>query len=111
MCRKEDTKLVADKGKLVEVVERSGVIPNGTGFTITTGAAPDLNKTHLIVGQVLEGFDVLQQVDKLPVVKNNSSSPFFIVGKAAGDKRANVAELGFDRPFKKVLVATAGTVE
>ena len=110
-CSKEDTKLVADKGKLVEVVERSGVVPNGTGFTITTGAAPALNRTHLIVGQVIEGMDVVEQLEKLPVVKNNSSSPFFIVGKAAGDKRANVAELGFDRPFKKVAVANAGIIE
>lgn len=111
VCSKEETKLVAEKGKLVEVVERSGVIPNGTGFAITTGAAPDLDKTHIIVGQVIEGMDVLEQLDKLPVVKNNSSSPFFIVGKAAGDKRANVAELGFDRPFKKVAVAAAGIAE
>jgi peptidyl-prolyl cis-trans isomerase B (cyclophilin B) len=87
------------------------VIPNGTGFTITTGAAPDLNRTHLIVGRVIEGMDVLAELDKLPVVKNNSSSPFFIVGKAAGDKRANVAELGFDRPFKKVAISAAGIVE
>lgn len=111
VCRKEETKLVAENGKLVEVVERSGVVPNGTGFTITTGGAPDLNRTHLIVGKVIEGMDVVAQLDKLPVVKNNKNSPFFIVGKAAGDKRANVAELGFDRPFKKVAVATAGIVE
>jgi hypothetical protein len=110
MCSTESTKLVAEKGKLVEVIERSGIVPNGTGFAITTGPAPALDATHLIVGRVVQGMDVVMQLDKLPVVKNNSGSPFFIVGKAVGDKRANVAELGFDRPFNKVTVSASGTL-
>lgn len=111
MCSVENTKLVASQGKLVEVIERSGVVPNGTGFAITTGAAPALDRTNLIVGRVVEGMDVIMELDKLPVVKNNSGSPFFMVGKAVGDKRANVAELGFDRPFNKVAVGASGILE
>lgn len=78
-CSQEKTKLVAEKGKLVEVVERSGIVPNGTAFAITTGAVPDLDSTHLIVGEIVEGMDVVRQLDKLPVVKNNTNSPFFQV--------------------------------
>ena len=29
-------------------------------------------------------------------------------GKLVGDKRAIVAEMGFDRPFNKILVAASG---
>eukprot|EP00892_Ulva_mutabilis_P003796 jgi/Ulvmu1/1789/UM119_0007.1 len=107
----EKTKLVAEKGKLVEVTERGGIVPNGTAFAITTGAAPDLDSTHLVVGEVVEGMDVVRKLDKLPVVKNNTNSPFFQAGKKFGDKRANVAELGFDRPFNKVTVMASGIVD
>lgn len=80
-CRQETTKLVADKGKLVEVVERSGIVPNGTGFAVTTGAVPDLDGTHLVVGEVVEGMDLVRKLDQLPVVKNNTNSPFFQVSQ------------------------------
>ena len=32
-------------------------------------------------------------------------------GKKFGDKRANVAELGFDRPFNKVTVLASGILD
>jgi peptidyl-prolyl cis-trans isomerase B (cyclophilin B) len=37
-----------------------------------------------------------------------SPQPFFEVGKAIGDKRATVAEKGFNRPLKRAIVASAG---
>ena len=79
-CSIESTKLKAIKGKLVNVLERSGVAPNGTEFAITTGGAPELDDTNLIVGRVVEGMDIVSSLSKLPVVKNNSSSPFFQAG-------------------------------
>jgi peptidyl-prolyl cis-trans isomerase B (cyclophilin B) len=45
-------RLVAMKGKLVTLKEQAGEAPNGSGFMITTGPAPELDKTNLIVGQV-----------------------------------------------------------
>ena len=99
---------MAEKGKFREVTERSGVIPNGTGFAISTGAAPDLDGKYLIVGRVVDGMDVVETISKLPVVKDNSKSPFFQAGKAIGDKRATVAEMGFNRPFNRVTVLASG---
>ena len=110
MCRVETTKLVAEKGKLVEIIERSGVVPNGTGFAITVAPAPELDALNLVVGRVVDGLDVVKQISELPVVKDNSNSPFLRAGKAVGDKRANVAELGFNRPFGKVVVASSGVL-
>ena len=106
----ETTKLVAEKGKLVEVIERSGVVPNGTGFAITVAPAPEVDALNLVVGRVVEGLDLVTQLSELAVVKDNSASPFLRAGKAIGDKRANVAEMGFNRPFNKVVVASSGIV-
>ena len=92
----------------MEVIERSGVVPNGTGFTITVAAAPELNANNLVVGRVVDGLDIVMQLSELPVVKDNSASPFFKAGKAVGDKRANVAELGFNRPFNRMVVTASG---
>lgn len=39
-------------GKLVTLKEQAGEAPNGTQFMITTGPAPELDATNLIVGQV-----------------------------------------------------------
>ena len=38
--------------------------------------------------QVVEGLDYIKSLDALPVVQDNSSSPFFQAGKNAGDKRS-----------------------
>jgi hypothetical protein len=107
-CRVEKTRLVAQQGKLVNVVEKSGIIPNGTEFAITVASAGELDETNLVVGRVVEGLDIIVELSKLPVVKDNSGSPFFKAGKAIGDKRANVAQMGFNRPFNKVAIAASG---
>lgn len=39
-------------GKLVTLKEQAGEAPNGTQFMITTGPAPELDATNLIIGQV-----------------------------------------------------------
>lgn len=101
-------KLVALDGQFVNVTEVMGESPNGTEFAITCGASPSLDSTNLIIGKVVEGFDVVQEISKLPRVKDNTNSPFFKAGKAAGDKRANVAEKGFNRPFSKILIQQSG---
>jgi peptidyl-prolyl cis-trans isomerase B (cyclophilin B) len=60
------------------------------------------------VCRVIDGLDVVKRVASLPVNKDNSESGFFKVGKLIGDRRAIVAERGFNRPFAKVLVTSCG---
>ncbi|EIE24486.1 cyclophilin-like protein [Coccomyxa subellipsoidea C-169] len=103
-------RLVAYQGKLVTVQEQQGAVPNGSGFVITTAAAPELDTTNLVVGRVIGGMDVVEAIAQLPSVKANTGSPFFKVAKIAGDKRADVAEKGFGRPFKRVVIAQSGVV-
>ena len=79
-CRPVKERLVAYQGKLVTVVEQlGGAVPNGSGFVITTAPAPALDYTNLVVGHVTQGFDVVQQIAALPVVKPNRGSPFLKV--------------------------------
>lgn len=101
-------KLVAVKGQFITVTEVLGEVPNGSGFAITTGPAPQLDTTNLIIGHVISGQDVVDRLASLPRVKNNSESPFFKAGKAAGDKRAKVAERAFGKPFSKIVIENSG---
>lgn len=106
-CRRREVKekLVAYQGKLVNVQEVLGEAPNGTAFVITRSPAPALDATNLPIGRVVAGQDVVEAIGKLPVVKDNSDSPFFKAGKVLGDRRADVAERGFNRPFNRIVVS------
>eukprot|EP00667_Euglena_gracilis_P015197 EG_transcript_15795 len=104
-------KLVARNGQMVTVRKPVGPAPpNGTAFCITTEAAPGLDATNLVVGRVVAGLDLVERLAKLPSVADNHGSPFFILAKAVGDKRADVAERGFGRPFAKVVVTRSGVL-
>lgn len=66
------------------------------------------------LSQVVEGQAVIDAIRALPIVLPRDqlyNKPFFEVGKAIGDKRATVAEKGFNRPLKRVLVASAGVLQ
>ena len=69
-----------------------------------------MDRTNVVVGEVVQGLDVLNAIAALPTVKDNSASPFFAVAKTIGDKRATVAEQAFGKPFAKVTVAKCGVV-
>ena len=101
-------KLVAVKGQFVTVNSTLGEVPNGSGFAITTRPEPGLDGTHLVVGRVVEGMDVVKALAALPRVRDNSKSPFFMAGKAAGDLRANVAERAFGKAFNKIVIEQSG---
>lgn len=104
-------RLVARNGQLVTVLEQAGEAPNGTGFVITTAPCPQLDATNLVVGHVLEGMDVIAALQALPVNRPRDqyyNKPFFEAGKLIGDKRATVAEKGFNRPLRRALVAAGG---
>jgi cyclophilin family peptidyl-prolyl cis-trans isomerase len=70
-------RLVAYNGKLVTVQEQQGAVPNGSGFVITTAAQPAFDVTNLVVGKVVSGMDVVEQIAKMPAVRANTGSPFF----------------------------------
>ncbi|KAL6627559.1 hypothetical protein ACP70R_031285 [Stipagrostis hirtigluma subsp. patula] len=103
-------KLVAKGGKLAVEEEPVGVAPNGTEFVITTGEAPELDASAVLVGRVLDGMDVVAKIAGVPTVKDNAGSPYFRVVKLIGDKRAVVAERGFNRPYTKILVTNCGVL-
>ncbi|KAL2455205.1 Peptidyl-prolyl cis-trans isomerase CYP26-2 [Forsythia ovata] len=101
-------KLVARKGKLEIDEEEVGMDRNGTEFLITTKDSPELDASTLVVGRVLEGMDVVKRISEVKTVQENTSSPYFRVAKLIGDKRAVVAERGFNRPYLKVVVTNCG---
>ena len=69
---------MAYKGKFIKVQEVKGSgNANGTGLAITLNAAPELDRTNLIIGEVTEGLDIVEQISKLPKVKSSKQSPFF----------------------------------
>lgn len=69
---------MAYQGRLIKVQEvRGSSNANGTGFAISLGPTPLLDKTNLIIGQVTEGLEVVERISKLPRVKSSSKSPFF----------------------------------
>ncbi len=120
-------KLVARNGKLEMVPDtpRGDLMPlppSGTSFVLTTvtqqsaidaeslSKLKELDETYLIVGSVVEGEDVLMKLKELPYNKSNEDSLFFKAGKSSGDKRALVAERGFNRPFAKIVISDSGRV-
>ncbi|KAM1323000.1 hypothetical protein PS2_015481 [Malus domestica] len=103
-------KLVARKGKLEIDQEEVGTGPNGTEFVITTKDSPELDASALVVGTVLEGKEVVERLGQVKTVQENTSSPYFRVAKLIGDKRAVVAERGFNRPYAKVIVTNCGLI-
>ncbi|KAI9088354.1 hypothetical protein K1719_029803 [Acacia pycnantha] len=103
-------KLVARKGKLEIDQEEVGVEPNGTEFVIATKDSPELDASTLVIGRVLEGMEVVKRIAQVKTVQENTASPYFRVAKLIGDKRAVVAERGFNRPYSKVLVTNCGVL-
>ncbi|EOA35264.1 hypothetical protein CARUB_v10020433mg [Capsella rubella] len=105
------TKLVARNGKFVVEEEVNAVGPNGTEFVITAVDSPELEDSVLVIGKVLEGMGVVDKIRQVKTVRDNTSSPYFRVAKVIGDKRAVVAERGFNRPYSKVVVTSCGLIE
>ncbi|KAJ9187323.1 hypothetical protein P3X46_002791 [Hevea brasiliensis] len=104
-------KLIARNGKLEIDKEKVGTDPNGTEFVIATGDSPDLDDSILVIGRVLEGMEVVERIGRVKTVQENTGSPYFRVAKLIGDKRAVVAERGFNRPYSKVIVTNCGLME
>ncbi|KAK9091164.1 hypothetical protein Sjap_024341 [Stephania japonica] len=104
-------KLVAKRGRLEVDSEEVGVSPNGTEFVISIRDAPELDKSTLVIGRVVDGMDVVERISQVKTVQENSSSPYFRVAKLIGDKRAIVAERGFNRPYSKIVITNCGLID
>ncbi|KAL9326300.1 hypothetical protein ACSQ67_006945 [Phaseolus vulgaris] len=104
-------KLVAKKGKLEIDQEEVGIDPNGTEFVIVTKDSPELDTSSLVIGRVIGGMEVVQRIGQVKTVQENTGSPYFRVAKLIGDKRAVVAERGFNRPYSKVIVTNCGLMQ
>ncbi|KAL3824770.1 hypothetical protein ACJIZ3_020799 [Penstemon smallii] len=103
-------KLVARKGKLEIDQEEVGMDPNGTEFVIATRDSPELDGSALVIGRVVEGMEVVERIGQVKTVQENTTSPYFRVAKLIGDKRAVVAERGFNRPYSKVVITNCGLI-
>lgn len=104
-------KLVARLGKLEIDQEEVGTDPNGTEFVIATKDSPELDASSLVIGRVVGGMEVVQKISQVKTVQENTSSPYFRVAKLIGDKRAVVAERGFNRPYSKVVITNCGVIQ
>ncbi|XP_073317115.1 peptidyl-prolyl cis-trans isomerase CYP26-2, chloroplastic-like [Primulina huaijiensis] len=102
--------LVATEGKLEIGQDEVGTDPNGTEFVIATKDSPELDASALVVGRVIEGMDVVERIGRVETVKDNTSSPYFRVAKLIEDKRAVVAERGFNKPHSKVVITNCGLI-
>ncbi|GMI75625.1 hypothetical protein HRI_001231800 [Hibiscus trionum] len=104
-------KLVARKGKLEIDQEEVGTEPNATEFVISINDSPELDASALVIGQVLDGMEVVKRIGQVKTVQENTASPYFRVAKLIGDKRAVVAERGFNRPYAKVVITNCGLMD
>ena len=70
-------KLVAKDGKFKVIQEEVRPDPNGTQFTICLKDSPELDSGNLVIGRIIDGFDVLKAISSVKVVQENTSSPYF----------------------------------
>ncbi|KAE8681436.1 Peptidyl-prolyl cis-trans isomerase CYP26-2 [Hibiscus syriacus] len=104
-------KLMARKGKLEIDQEEVGTEPNGTEFVISVKDSPELDASALVIGQVLDGIEVVKRIGQVKNVQESTGSPYFRVAKQLGNKRAVVAEKGFNRPYAKVVITNCGLMD
>jgi len=57
----------------------SGPNTNGSQFCFMLGAAPHLNGKHVVFGRVIEGFEVVDQMEKAGTQQGTPTSRVLIV--------------------------------
>lgn len=74
-------------------------------FTIAPRANKNLDKENIVIGQIIDGIDVIDKINEIPVSKEDligSKSIYSAVGKGF-DGRAKIITLG--RPLKRVTIS------
>lgn len=75
------------------------------------GPALDLDGTNVVFGQVIEGFDVLQQMGAVPTIKpNDTLTGFNQMAQFFGDDRAAKARDKWDKPLQSLVITDAGLI-
>jgi hypothetical protein len=69
--------LITKDGKFVYLEEESRPDPNATEFMIVTADSPQLDASNLVVGRVVDGYDVIKKITEVKVVNDNSGSGYF----------------------------------
>eukprot|EP00984_Skeletonema_dohrnii_P000774 scaffold223_cov96-Skeletonema_dohrnii-CCMP3373.AAC.7 len=94
----------------------------GYGFTIFPGtkgsaAAAVLDEDNIVVGRVLEGMDVVDRLNDMPVVKSSSLNYMALTGGAKGTVAPSRAcryggpmYCNENKPLRKVLIESTGTL-
>jgi len=90
------------RDEIVETLkfDRSGVLAmanagpntNGGQFFITVGPTPHLNGQHTIFGRVIEGYDVVEKISKVPVDNNSKPLNKVVINKITIDRVAKGAK-------------------
>ena len=73
-------KLVAREGKLEIDQEEVGSDQNGTEFVIAMKASPEMDSSTLVIGRVVDGMEVVEKINKVKTVQENTTSPYFRYG-------------------------------
>jgi len=94
----------------------------GYGFTIFPGkkgssAAAVLDEDNIVVGRVLEGMDVVERLNDMPVVKSSSLNYMALTGGAKGTVAPSRAcryggpmYCNENKPLRKVLIESTGSL-
>lgn len=81
-----------DRNELVH--DRPGVVSVSKGgsfeFSISATPDPDVDEESTVIGYVVEGMDVVDQLVKIPTNRKTIRDGYRNIGKAIGDPRANV---------------------
>lgn len=80
-------------------------------ITTGPGPVPSLDGQNVVIGELLDGFDVLAAVQRVPTFYPSSNRRAFNeLGQVFGDKRANLAAKRWGRPLKPIVVMAAGEI-
>jgi len=98
-------KLVSKNGRLILATDQGPPAPNGTAVTICTSQSAcgaELTKTHVYVGRVVQGAELVDSISELPTVPVNRKLQY-------GSNLVDIAAKRQNRTFKKVFLK-AGTL-